>query len=125
LAALEYIHLANNPVSVALKRTYELALKQDFAANGVVPSLVTILVLVLVFAILIVLWPYGWFPVIAHFLWQFVLVARDDIKNVDTYSEKMPHTVALGIYFSIWFVFAILCLPFLLIGAIGALVAQG
>jgi hypothetical protein len=115
--------LITNPLSDGIARTWPLLGTLRFSPIYIVPSLLTGGVLLLVLAVLITLWPYGWIAVVSRFLWGFVSTALEQIRQVPTYAEKMPFTIALGIYFLIWLPLGILCLPLLLIGLIGQLFA--
>jgi hypothetical protein len=116
--------LIPNPLSEGIAKTLPLLATLKFSPLYFLPSLLTGTVLALVLVILIILWPYGWIAVISHFLWGFVGTAVEQIRQAQTYAEKMPFTVALGIYFLIWLPVGTLCLPLLLIGLIGQLFVE-
>jgi hypothetical protein len=116
--------LIPNPLSDGIAKTWPLLRTLNFSPLYLVPSLLTGTVLLLVLAILVILWPYGWIAVISRFLWGFVSIAVEQIRQAQTYAEKMPFTVALGIYFLIWLPFGTLCLPLLLVGLAGHFFAR-
>lgn len=116
--------LIPNPLSDGIARTWSLLGTLEFSPLYLVPSLLTAAVLLFVLAVLIILWPYGWLAVISRFLLGLVGTAVDQIRQAETYAAKMPFTIALGIYFLIWLPVGALCLPLLLLGIVGHLLAE-
>lgn len=115
--------LISNPISGGIARTWSLLGTLRFTPLYILPSVLTSAVLLLVLTLLVLLWPYGWVAVFAYFLWGLVDTAVEQIRQAQTYAEKVPFTIALGIYFLVWLPFGLICLPLLLVGFVGGFFA--
>ncbi|MBI2375129.1 MAG: hypothetical protein HYV07_14120 [Deltaproteobacteria bacterium] len=120
----EELVFIRNPLSPALSAVGRLLSGLHWSPPMIVPSAFVAVVMSVVFVAMVLLWPYGWMPVIAHLLWGLVKTARRQIKNAKSLAERMPFTVALGIYLLIWTPFAVICAPLYLIGWIGESIAS-
>ncbi|MFC2166886.1 hypothetical protein ACFLQZ_02865 [Acidobacteriota bacterium] len=109
----------NDGISTSLKNLEEL----DFSFPNMIPSGIILVVLAIVLFILLILWPYGFFVVIEDHVRGFMRQARNDMKGKSLFA-KTPFVVTLGVFFIIWIPFAIICLPFALLGAIGSIFAK-
>jgi len=109
----------NDGTSSVIKNLKEL----DFSFPNIVPSCLILVILTSVLFILIILWPYGLFAVMEDLLRGFMRQARDDMEGKSLIA-KTPFVVTLGFFFVIWIPFAIICLPFVLLGAIGSIFAK-
>lgn len=88
-------------------------------------SIIQAIVLVPLLAVFVIVWPYGLVPVAAGAIWKVILVSRAKIKfKTRDIMEKMPLTLAIGMYFLLWLPLALLCLPFVIIGWIGTLISE-
>ena len=116
--------IIENPLAIAVRSTVAMYEPLDFSPQMFIPSIVSAIVLTVVLALEIVLWPYGLIPVIAGFMWSFVCRSAEQIRQTRSYMQKMPFTVAAGIYFAMWLPFGLLCLPFVIIGGIGQWLAH-
>jgi len=115
--------MKENPLTPALKQiSYEIR-RLDFHGARAIPSLITFVVLGLVFIIFILLWPYGLVPVVADSIWRLITSTQCEMRDKGLI-EMMPYTVAIGVYFVVWVPFAILCLPFAILGLIGYALAR-
>ncbi len=115
--------MIKNPVNEGLKHVCNQFSELEFSPSGFLPSLLTALVLIILLLILLVLWPYGIVAVMEDLVRGLMCKTREDMKKY-TIIAKMPFAVALGVYFVLWLPFAFLCLPIVLLGAIGHLFSQ-
>lgn len=116
---------AENPLHLGIKYFYQQIRSLNFNKFNLIPSVIQASVQCFILFLFILLWPYGIIPVIAGSLWQ--LIKLNSLRTrFQTYSliEKMPYTIAIGIFFLIWIPFAILCLPFVVIGWFGGLLEK-
>lgn len=110
--------MKQNPFSEPVKKTYQKIRELKFTPVLAIPSLIVFIALSIVLMIFIALWPYGLFPMIAHFIWELVDENAKEMKG-KSFIDSMPNTVASGVYFIIWLPFFIVCLPLYTIGFIG------
>ena len=115
--------VTDNQFSEPIEKIIEKISDLDWKAVYLLPSLITLLTLSFVLIIFIVLWPYGLFPIIASFLWELIEDSVKEIKD-KSFSDAMPYTVAIGIYFLIYLPFFIICLPIFTIGLLGKLLSR-
>jgi hypothetical protein len=86
---------------------------------SLIPSLVPLAALCVVLATFVVLLPYGFFPVVGRLLWRLLKDTRDEMLRESGLVDRMPGVVAMGIYFLVWLPFAIVSLPFVVLGLVG------
>jgi hypothetical protein len=116
--------IPSNPLSIGIKHLYEQLEALNFTGIEFFSSVIQIAVLVPLLALFAIIWPYGLIPVAAGTIWKIILISRLKIKfKTQGIMEKMPLTLAIGIYFLIWLPFALLCLPFVIIGWLGTLIS--
>lgn len=115
--------MIKNPLTEGMLHIKEQFSELEFTAKGFFPSILIGVILLVLIIIFVVLWPYGLFAVMEDFVRGFMRNTRDKMEDKSTIA-KMPFVVALGLYFMVWIPFAILCLPFVIIGAIGRLFAK-
>ena len=116
--------LMANPLVYSIKKTWSLLMNLDYSPKSIVPSIIAFLVICITLLVQMILWFYGWLPVIADFLWGFVEHTVSQLKKAGSFVEKMPFTVACGIYVVMWLPFALACIPFYVIGWIGEKIAN-
>ncbi len=109
-----YKNQFSEPISRIIKHIKNLNWRPVF----LIPSLIEFVALLIVMIIFIVLWPYGLIPIIAAFLFDLIEDSCTAIKD-KTFASAMPYSIAIGIYFLLYFPFFILCLPMYAIGFIG------
>ena len=81
-------------------------------------SLIAALVLLLVLAVFVIIWPYGIVAMAHSILWQLIRDARENVQDAPGFGEQLPHAVALGVYFIIWIPIGLLALPFFIVGSL-------
>jgi len=111
--------MMENPLSRGITRVVSQIGQLNCAGWNFIPSLVPLMTLGLVLMIFLLLWPYGFIPVIADSLWRLLKDARDQTRREPGLIERMPGAVAMGVYFLVWLPFAVLSLPFVIIGLVG------
>ena len=116
--------MKQNPFTEPVKKTYQKITELKFTPVLAIPSLIVFIALSIVLMIFIALWPYGLFPMIAHFIWELVDENAKEMKGKN-FTDSMPNTVAVGVYFIIWLPFFIVCLPLYAIGFIGLSFLRG
>jgi len=117
--------IPNNPFSIGIKHLYEQLAALNFTGMEFFSSVIQVAVLVPLLALFAITWPYGLVTVAAGTIWK-ILISRLKIKfKTQGIIEKMPLTLAIGIYFLIWLPLALLCLPFVIIGLLGTLISEG
>lgn len=114
--------MQDNPVTPPLLDFTNQLRHLDFLGFNLFPSSILAFALGFIVLILGILWPYGILVVSSRRLWAYIVSTRDQMKN-KRMMEKMPYTVTIGIFFLVWLPFAILCIPFALIGIIGRIIA--
>ena len=107
-----------NPFSGPLRRVFGHFYKLRWSYRNVLPSLIAAPAIFVVLAVLAVLWPYGYLIVIVSFLGNRVLLAGRDFLRQSTLLESVPYMIVTGVFSLLWFLFAVPCSPFLLIGRI-------
>lgn len=112
-----------NPLSVGLLTIGDHLKKLKFNGSIFLPSFLTGVVLILVGTIFIMLWPYGLVAVMESLIRGLMSDIREEMGG-KSLINKMPLVVIIGFYFVVWVPFAILCLPFILLGAIGWLFSK-
>ncbi|MCJ7802341.1 MAG: hypothetical protein MUP82_08315 [Candidatus Marinimicrobia bacterium] len=107
-----------NQFSEPIKRINEKLKGLEWSGIYLFPSLIEGVALAIVMIIFIILWPYGILPIIVSFLWELI---EENIREINgkPFSEAMPYTIAIGIYFIVSIPFIIICLPIYIIGFIG------
>jgi hypothetical protein len=114
-----------NPLTLGIRQMLEQIEGLSFSAIDFIPSFIQFIVLGSILLLFLMLWPYGLAPVVAGALWKIILLSRFRMKfRTRTSFERMPYTVAIGIYFLTWLPFALLCLPFVMIGWVGEKLAD-
>lgn len=107
-----------NQFTEPIKRIINLIKDLDWRPQYLLPSAIVAIALSIVLIVLIVLWPYGVFPIISSFIWGLIEDSKAQMSG-KTFANAMPYTVAIGIYFIIYSPFFIICLPIYLIGFLG------
>jgi hypothetical protein len=107
-----------NQFTEPIKQIVSLIKDLDWRPLYLIPSSIVFVALLLVLLTLVVLWPYGVFPIISSFILGLIEDSKAQMKG-KTFANAMPYTVAIGIYFLIYFPFFIICLPIYLIGFLG------
>jgi hypothetical protein len=114
--------MLKNPMSVGVSQVKQEFQRLDFHAQNFIPAVITAATLGLVILCFRILWPYGLVAVIEDLIRGIMAEARDELRDLSAV-EAMPFVVAIGLYFVVWLPFAALCLPFVIIGGIGRLIA--
>jgi len=116
---------SENPLMLGIRQMLREIQALSFSGVDVIPSFIQLIVFGIILLLFLILWPYGFVPVIASSLQKIMLITRFRMKfRTHTPIEKMPYTTAMGIYFLVWLVFALLCLPFSVVGWIGERLAD-
>ncbi len=95
--------MTHNMFSTGIITTWNKITEID---GNLIVCLIEGLTLLLVLILLIFLWPLGLLPLIVSSFWEKVLEYREDIKKAESFSETIPLTLAMTIFFA-------LLLPFL------------
>lgn len=115
--------IPDNPLSIGIKQLSEQLTTLNFTGIEFFASIIQTAVLIPLLALFALVWPYGLIPVAAGAIWKVILVSRAKIKfKTRGIMEKMPLTLAIGVYFLLWLPLALLCLPFVIIGWLGTLI---
>ncbi|MFA9370119.1 MAG: hypothetical protein ACERIH_00205 [Labilibaculum antarcticum] len=108
----------DNQFSEPIQRINKRIVNLNWKPVLLIPSTIEFFALTIVWIIFIVLWPYGLIPIIASFIWKLLEDSNNEMRG-KIFSDAMPYTVAIGIYFLIYLPFFIACLPIYTIGFIG------
>lgn len=114
--------MLKNPMSVGISQVAKEFGRLNYRAQNFVPAVITAGTLGVVIFCFGALWPYGLVAVIEDLIRRIMAEARNELKDRSAV-DSMPFVVAIGLYFLIWLPFAALCLPFVIIGGIGKLIA--
>lgn len=113
--------MIENPFNKPIKDLYKQLKSLPFKGLRIITSMIAGFVFVLVLIIMVPLWLYGFFPVMATTFWRFISSATKEMEKLKI-MEKMPYAVEIGAFFIVWVPFAIACVPFMLVSLIGHLI---
>jgi hypothetical protein len=111
-----------NPLTPAIGQTWEQLRSLEWHGSGAIAAAISASILSVVLALFVILWPYGVVVVVSSTIWQLVVETRAKITSSGLVG-KMPFTVAIGLYFLVWLPFALVCVPFYVIGIVGHLLS--
>jgi hypothetical protein len=112
-----------NPLTLGLGHVNRQMRQLEFTGALLLPSALTAVVLLVVGGLFLILWPYGLVAVMEDLVRGIMRTTRVEMSGLSLIA-KTPFVVAIGLYFLVWLPFAFLCLPFVLVGAIGEIVAK-
>jgi hypothetical protein len=112
-----------NPMTEGLAHVRRQLNGLKFEGALLLPGALTVVVLLIIAALFVVLWPYGLIAVMEDLVRGIMAKTRREMQRLSLVA-KTPFVVAIGLYFVVWLPFAILCLPFVIVGAIGELFAE-
>ena len=108
-----------NPISSGIAGVWAQYETLDFSGENLLPSLVASAALGIVLLVLLPAWPLGFIPVTATQIWRLMRDGTEKLRAQQDAIQQMPWVVAIGIYFLVWLPFALLSLPFVILGELG------
>jgi len=116
--------MITNPLSEGIRHVAAQFDELEWGGSRFLPALFVAIVLVVTLLLLVVLWPYGLLAIVEDMLRQLM---RETIENIrgESLAVTMGYTIAIGFFFVVWLPFAVLCLPFYALGALGRLLLTG
>lgn len=115
-----------NPVTPVLEEAARLLQALQWDSAHALSSCISAIPLVFVLVVGGVVWPYGLFYVPLVILSRQVTETRHQLGEAreGSLAEAIPVVVSLGFYVLMWAVFAVVCLPLLVIAAIFAALSR-
>ena len=116
--------MLSNPMSTAISQLGKQFSSLEFTSSKFVPSIILAVILIVLITIFIILWPYGWVAVIEDTIRGLMRDAVNSIRTSEVGSVQLAFGFALVLYTVVWIPFALLYLPFVIFGFIGAFFAS-
>lgn len=110
-----------NPLTSHVASTFNLIKGLNWKSIEAIPSFFMFFILSCILFLLCVFWVYGFFPMIASFIWSLVVDSFNNMKG-KTHAERTPLMVIGGMYFLFYMPFFIICVPFFGIGMLGSFI---
>lgn len=107
-------------MAVGMRQTAEQMQRLDFRIAGFIPALFALCVLLIVYILFAILWPYGLVVVFRDLLTRMIRHAVDETGNRD--SPPLQQVMTIGVYTILWIPFGVASLPLVLLGLVGRLI---